>query len=405
MKKDYAHYISETARDLQPSGIRKFFDLAASMKDVISLGVGEPDFITPWNIREAAILSMEQGYTAYTANPGLLELRQEIANYLGTRFAVNYDPNNQIIVTVGASQAIDLAFRAILNQGDEVLIVEPAFVSYGPLVAIAGGTPVAISTSASNGFKLTPEQLEAAITEKTKAILFCSPNNPTGSTLNRKELMEIAAIVEKHDLIVVSDEIYAELTYDEETYTSFAAIEGMYERTILINGFSKGFAMTGWRLGMLAAPKEFIEVMLKIFQYTTMCAPTMLQYGAIEALKNTFHEVEAMKRSYRMRRNYVVQTLNKIGLDCHTPGGAFYVFPSIKASGLSSEEFAEELLMTEKVAIVPGNVFGESGEGYIRCSYAASMPQLQEALKRIQRFMESKGIYGEKQSEEIKLNQ
>ncbi|QIZ10694.1 aminotransferase [Priestia megaterium] len=404
MRKDYSHYISETARELQPSGIRKFFDLAAGMKDVISLGVGEPDFITPWNIREAAILSLEQGNTAYTANPGLLELRQEISNYLGTRFAVNYDPTNQIIVTVGASQAIDLAFRAILNQGDEVLIVEPAFVSYAPLVSIAGGTPIAISTSPANGFKLTPEQLEGAITEKTKAILFCSPNNPTGSTLNKEELKEIAAIVEKHDLIVISDEIYAELTY-EETYTSFATIEGMYERTILINGFSKGFAMTGWRLGMLAAPKEFVEVMLKIFQYTTMCAPTMLQHGAIEALRNTFHEVEAMKRSYRMRRNYVVHTLNKIGLDCHTPGGAFYVFPSIKATGLSSEQFAEELLMKEKVAVVPGNVFGESGEGYIRCSYAASMPQLQEALKRIQRFIESKGINGEKRTEEIKLNQ
>jgi aminotransferase len=405
MKKDVASYFSKTAKELQPSGIRKFFDLAATMKDVISLGVGEPDFITPWNIREAAILSLEQGFTSYTANAGLFELRQEIAKYLDARFAVCYAPENQIIVTVGASQAIDLAFRAILNEGDEVLIVEPAFVSYGPLVAIAGGTPIAISTTAANGFKLTPEQVEAAITDKTKAILLCSPNNPTGSTLNKKELLELAKIIEKHDLIVVSDEIYSELTYDE-TYTSFAAIEGMYERTILINGFSKGFAMTGWRLGMLAAPKEFVEVMLKIFQYTTMCAPHMLQHGAIEALRNTFHEVESMKRSYRMRRNYMVQTLNKIGLSCHTPGGAFYVFPSIKATGLTSEQFAEQLLISENVAVVPGSVFGESGEGYIRCSYAASMPLLQEALKRMQRFIESKGVTSASgnHSEEMKVN-
>ncbi|WP_312469713.1 aminotransferase [Neobacillus sp.] len=391
MKNDYAHYISQTAKELQPSGIRKFFDLAAGMKDVISLGVGEPDFITPWNIREAAILSMEQGFTSYTANAGLLELREEISIYLKTRFNVEYDAKNQIIVTVGASQAIDLAFRAILNQGDEVLIVEPAFVSYAPLVSLAGGKPIAVSTSAANGFKVTPEQIEQAITEKTKAILLCFPNNPTGTSLNETELIEIAKMINKHDLLVVSDEIYAELTYDE-TFTSFASIDGMYERTILINGFSKGFAMTGWRLGMLAAPKELVEVMLKIFQYTTMCAPTMLQYGAIEALRNTFHEVESMQKSYRRRRNYVVQTLNNIGLDCHTPGGAFYVFPSIRATGLTSEQFAEELLMKEKVAVVPGNVFGESGEGYIRCSYASSMPQLQEALKRMQRFIEAKGV-------------
>ncbi|CAH2714141.1 putative N-acetyl-LL-diaminopimelate aminotransferase [Neobacillus rhizosphaerae] len=391
MKNDYAHYISQTAKVLQPSGIRKFFDLAAGMKDVISLGVGEPDFITPWNIREAAILSMEQGFTSYTANAGLLELREEISIYLRTRFSVEYDAKNQIIVTVGASQAIDLAFRAILNQGDEVLIVEPAFVSYAPLVSLAGGKPIAVSTSAENGFKVTPEQIEQAITEKTKAILLCFPNNPTGTSLNETELIEIAKMINKHDLLVVSDEIYAELTYDE-TFTSFASIDGMYERTILINGFSKGFAMTGWRLGMLAAPKELVEVMLKIFQYTTMCAPTMLQYGAIEALRNTFHEVESMQKSYRRRRNYVVQTLNNIGLDCHTPGGAFYVFPSIRATRLTSEQFAEELLMKEKVAVVPGNVFGESGEGYIRCSYASSMPQLQEALKRMQRFIEAKGV-------------
>jgi aminotransferase len=400
MKKDYASYISETANQIQPSGIRKFFDLAASIKDVISLGVGEPDFVTPWNIREATLLSIEQGFTSYTANAGLLELREEISAYLQRRFAVAYDPKNQIIVTVGASQAIDLAFRAILNQGDEVLIVEPAFVSYAPLVSIAGGKPIALSTSPENGFKVTPEQIKKAITEKTKAILLCSPNNPTGSTLNKAELVEIAKIIEEHDLLVVSDEIYAELTYDE-TFTSFAAIEGMYDRTILINGFSKGFAMTGWRLGLLAAPAELVQVMLKIHQYTVMCAPHMLQIGAIEALRNTDDEVENMKKSYLRRRNYMVQKLNQIGLDCHTPGGAFYVFPSIRATGLTSEQFAEELLIQEKVAVVPGNVFGESGEGYIRCSYATSMEQLQEALKRIQRFIETKGIYGEETSRKM----
>lgn len=389
MKNEYSSYFSQTAKEIQPSGIRKFFDLAASMEGVISLGVGEPDFVTPWNIREATIVSLEQGFTSYTANPGLLELRQEISNYLRNRFAVQYDPKNQVIVTVGASQAIDLAFRAILNQGEEVLIVEPAFVAYAPLVALAGGKPVPVSTSPENGFKVTPEQIESAITEKTKAILLCSPNNPTGSMLTREDLTALAKIIKKHDLIVVSDEIYAELSYDE-TFTSFAAIEGMYERTILINGFSKGFAMTGWRLGFLAAPVEFVEVMLKIYQYTTMCAPHMLQLGAIEALRNTYHEVEEMRKSYRRRRNFMVQALNEIGLDCYVPGGAFYVFPSIRSTGLSSEQFAEELLLAEKVAVVPGNVFGESGEGYVRCSYATSMTQLQEALKRMQRFVESR---------------
>jgi aminotransferase len=391
MKTDYAHYISKTAQEVQPSGIRKFFDLAASMEGVISLGVGEPDFITPWNIREAAILSLEQGFTSYTANPGLLELRQEISNYLESRFSVQYDAKNQIIVTIGASQAIDIAFRSILNPGDEVLIVEPAFVAYAPLVSLAGGKPIPVSTSPVNGFKVTPEQIENAITEKTKAILLCSPNNPTGTMLTKEDLVEIAKVIQKHDLLAVSDEIYAELTYDG-TFTSLAAIEGMYQRTILLNGFSKGFAMTGWRLGYVAAPKELIEVMLKIHQYTIMCAPHMMQHGAIEALRNSYHDVETMRRSYRRRRNYVVQTLNQMGLDCHTPGGAFYVFPSIRSTGLSSEQFAEELLMQEKVAVVPGNVFGESGEGYVRCSYATSMEKLQEALKRMQRFVESKKL-------------
>jgi aminotransferase len=402
MMKKHQHYLSEMVKELKPSGIRKFFDLAASIKGVISLGVGEPDFITPWSIREAAILSLEEGYTSYTANPGLLELRQEISSYLYRRFGVQYNPIDQVIVTVGASQAIDLTFRAILNPGDEVLIIEPAFVSYAPLVTLAGGKPIPVSTHPSNGFKLTPEQIENAITSRTKAILLCSPNNPTGTYLNKEELTNLAAVIEKHDLLVVSDEIYAELTYDED-YTSFASIEGMYERTILINGFSKGFAMTGWRLGFLAAPASFTEQMVKILQYTTMCAPHMLQHGAIEALRNTYHEVESMRRSYRRRRNYIVQSLNKIGLDCHNPGGAFYVFPSIKSTGMTSEQFAEELLLAEKVAVVPGSAFGESGEGFVRCSYATSLEQLQEAVKRIERFMNSLEVK-ENRAEELYSN-
>lgn len=383
---DYTKYMSETAKDLQPSGIRKFFDVAAQMDDVISLGVGEPDFVTPWNIRDQAIAALQDGYTAYTANAGLLELRQEIAHYLSRRFQVDYDPNDQIIVTVGASQSIDLAFRAILNPGDEVLIIEPCFVSYAPLVTLAGGVPVRIATYAEDEFKVTPKQLEEAITTRTKAIMICTPNNPTGTSLSRDELTAIAAVAKKHDLLVVSDEIYAELTYDGE-FTSLASIPGMQERTILINGFSKGFAMTGWRLGYTAAPKELTSLMVKIYQYTTMSAPTMLQKGAIEALKNSADQVEKMRQSYWRRRNFIVESLNSIGLNCHTPGGAFYVFPSIKETGLSSEEFAEKLLHEERVAVVPGNAFGDSGEGYIRCSYATSIEQLEKAMERIKRFL------------------
>ncbi|RAK18690.1 aminotransferase [Anoxybacillus vitaminiphilus] len=379
-------YLSETVVNLKPSGIRRFFDLAASMEGVISLGVGEPDFVTSWSVREACILSLEQGYTSYTANAGLLELREEIAAYLSRRFHVEYAPETEIIVTVGASQAIDLALRAIINPGDEVIVVEPSFVSYAPLVSLAGGVPVSVQTDGKQEFKLQPEQIEKAITSRTKAMILCSPNNPTGTVLNRRELEAIGAIVQKHDLIVISDEIYAELVYDEP-YTSFPAIPHMQERTILVNGFSKGFAMTGWRLGFVAAPKEFAQAILKIHQYAMMCAPTMAQYGAIEALKNGDNDVEEMKKSYRRRRNYFVQSLNEMGLSCHLPGGAFYAFPSIKATGLTSEQFAEQLLLEEKVAVVPGSVFGKSGEGYIRCSYASSLEQLQEAVKRMKRFL------------------
>lgn len=388
---DYTKVLANKAVQLQPSGIRKFFDVASKMENVISLGVGEPDFITPWAIRDTAIASLEDGYTSYTANPGLLELREEIANYLDREFQLSYHPENQIIVTIGASQALDTAFRALLNPGEEVLIIEPAFVSYASLITMAGGKPIAVNTSAENGFKVTVEEIERAITDKTKAILLCSPNNPTGAFLNDENLQAIAKVVIKHDLIVVSDEIYAELTYDDN-YVSIATLPGMYERTIVINGFSKAYAMTGWRLGYVCAPTPITEVMLKIHQYTTMCAPHMLQHGAIEALRNGNEQVEEMRKSYRRRRNYIVQALNDIGLHCHMPGGAFYVFPSVKDTGLTSEQFAEELLMKERVAVVPGNAFGASGEGYIRCSYATSMQQLQEAINRIGRFLQSIGV-------------
>ena len=380
------NYVSKLVQELKPSGIRKFFDLAANMEGVVSLGVGEPDFVTSWSVREAAISSLEQGYTSYTANAGLLELREEIANYMKKQFHVSYDPKDEIIVTVGASEGIDLAMRALLNPGEEVIVVEPCFVAYAPLVAMAGGTPVTVQALQENDFKIKAEQIEAAVTPKTKAVLICSPNNPTGTQLGKEDLEAIATVVKKHDLIVISDEIYAELAYDEE-YTSFAALDGLHERTILLNGFSKAFAMTGWRLGFVCAPKEISAAMLKIHQYALMCASTMAQYAGIEALRHGMQDVEEMRRSYRRRRNYIVKSFNEIGLDCHKPGGAFYAFPSIRKSGLSSQEFAEKLLMEEKVAVVPGDVFGESGEGHIRCSYASSMEQLQEAIRRIERFM------------------
>ncbi|WP_404329707.1 aminotransferase [Mesobacillus maritimus] len=382
-------YLSKTVNDLKPSGIRRFFDLASGMEGVVSLGVGEPDFVTPWTVREAAILSLEQGYTSYTANAGLLELRQEIAAYMAREFGVMYQPESEIIVTVGASQAIDIALRSILDPGDEVIVVEPCFVSYSPLVTLAGGTPIHVQAETEQEFKISPGKLESAITSKTKAIMICSPNNPTGTMLNKEELQQIAEIAERYDLLVLSDEIYAELVYDE-AYTSMAAISGMKERTILISGFSKGFAMTGWRLGFVCAPEEISAAMLKVHQYGMMCAPTMAQYAGLEAMKNGRDEVEEMRKSYRRRRNYMVSSFNELGLTCHSPGGAFYVFPSIQSTGLTSDQFAEQLLMEEKVAVVPGSVFGESGEGFIRCSYATSIEQLQEAIKRIRSFLEKR---------------
>lgn len=379
--------VARTVAAIPPSGIRKFFELAATMDDVVSLGVGEPDFVTPWNIREACISSLERGYTTYTANSGLPELRREISKYLSRQFEVEYDFNQEVVVTVGASEAIDLALRAIIDPGDEVLVVEPCYVSYDPVVRLAGGIPVAIRTTRETEFKLTAEQIREKVTPRTKAIIFCFPNNPTGSVMTREELSDIARVISEYDLLVLSDEIYAELTYSGKHY-SFAAIPGMIERTVVISGFSKAFAMTGWRVGYAAGPRDIIQAMVKIHQYTMLCASIMAQKAAVEALRKGLPEKDRMVESYRQRRNYIVKALSEIGLDCHQPGGAFYAFPSIAASGMTSDEFAEKLILEEKVAVVPGFVFGPSGEGHVRCSYATSLEQLQKAVERIGRFME-----------------
>ncbi|WP_040984355.1 aminotransferase [Oceanobacillus jeddahense] len=378
--------LSSRIQDIKPSGIRRFFDLASSMDNIISLGVGEPDFTTPWNIREASISSMERGFTAYSANAGVLELRQEITKYMERRFDVEYDPETEVLVTVGASEAIDIGCRAILDPGDEVIIVEPGFVSYAPLVSMAGGVPVSVGTKIEDDFKVSAEQIRAVLTEKTKALMISFPNNPTGAVMLKEDLQEIATLAEEHDLIVFSDEIYAELSYDHK-HVSFAALDGMKERTILISGFSKAFAMTGWRLGFVMAPPDLLAAMLKLHQYSLMCAPTMAQYGALEALKSGMDDVERMTQSYKQRRGFFVESFAEMGLACHMPGGAFYAFPSIKATGLTSEEFAEKLLYEEHVAVVPGDIFGAGGEGHIRCSYATSMENLQEATKRMNRFV------------------
>ncbi|MDQ0298430.1 aminotransferase [Salibacterium salarium] len=378
--------LSEAVQNIQPSGIRRFFDMASTMDNVISLGVGEPDFVTPWKVREASIDSMERGYTAYTANPGIIELREEISSYLSRQFSTPYDPENEIIVTVGASEAIDIAIRSTVNPGEEVVIIEPGFVSYAPIVSLAGGKPVSIGTKKENEFKVTKEELEAAITSNTKAIMLCFPNNPTGAVMTKEDLDPLVEIIEKNDLLVLSDEIYAELSYDQKHY-SFARLPGMKERTILISGFSKAFAMTGWRLGFVCAPADITAAMLKIHQYAMMCASTPAQYGALEALRSGQDDVERMVTSYKQRRNYMVKSFAEIGLSCHVPGGAFYAFPSIEETGMDSNAFAEGLLHEERVAVVPGNVFGEGGEGHIRCSYATSMESLETAIERIGRFI------------------
>ena len=379
-------FVKKTIAELPYSGIRKFFDLASGMKGVISLGVGEPDFVTPWHIREAGVYSLEKGYTNYTSNCGLEELRREISRYLYERFQLKYDYSREIIVTVGASEAIDIALRCVLEPGDEVIIPEPCFVSYKPCTIMAGGVPKIISTKEADHFKLMPGDLEKAVTPRSKVLLLSYPNNPTGAVMTAQELQAVAEVVEKHDLLVIADEIYSELTYDGE-HVSFASLPGMQERTVLVNGFSKSFAMTGWRIGYAAAPEEIAAAMLKIHQYTIMCAPIMGQMAAIEALKNGEGEIKRMAGQYDQRRHLIVNGLNQIGLSCFEPKGAFYAFPSIKSTGMSSQEFCAQLLKEEKVAVVPGDAFGQCGEGYIRCSYAASVEQITEALVRMEKFM------------------
>lgn len=379
-------YLSPLVQQIQPSGIRRFFDMAAGSKDIISLGVGEPDFKTPWHVREACVYSLERGFTGYTSNAGMPELREAIAEYLHGRFQVEYDPANQIIATVGGSEAIDLALRALISPGDEILIPEPCYISYSPITAIGGGVPVGIETTGENQFKLNAADLEAKITPRSKVLILCYPSNPTGATMTREDWAPIAKVVEKHDLIVISDEIYAELTYGGN-HVSFAGLPGMKDRTILVSGFSKAFAMTGWRMGYACGHPDLISAMLKIHQYTVMCAPSMGQVAALEALRNGMEEKDRMVDSYNQRRRFIVKGLREAGLECHEPQGAFYAFPSIQATGLTSDEFAQRLLREYKVAAVPGSVFGLGGEGYLRCSYATSLAQLTEALERIGAFV------------------
>jgi aminotransferase len=380
------HKLSNKVKVIPPSGIRKFFDIVTEMKDAVSLGVGEPDFDTPWHIREEGIYSLEKGKTFYTSNSGMLELREEICNYLKRRFKLEYDYKTETLVTVGGSEGIDLAFRALINPGDEVLIPEPSFVSYKPCAFLAGATPVPIPLKEENEFRLTKEEVEKYVTDKTKILVLPFPNNPTGAIMEKDDLIQIAEVVKKHDLIVLSDEIYAELTYGNE-HISIASIEGMRERTIIINGFSKAYSMTGWRMGYAVGPREVIEPMTKIHQYGIMCTPTTSQFAAIEAVKNGDSDVAEMKKAYNQRRRVMIDGFRGMGLDCFEPMGAFYLFPSIKKTGLTSEEFATKLLYDEKVAVVPGTAFGDSGEGFIRCSYAYSIDDLKIAIERISKFV------------------
>lgn len=378
--------VNSTVKNIPPSGIRRFFDIVAEMKDVISLGIGEPDFSTPEHIRQAAVDSINRGITSYTSNSGMLELRQEICKSVEHYWGLKYDPRNEVLVTVGASEAIDLALRTILEPGDEVLYQEPVFVSYAPTVTLAGGTPVAVTTYAEHHFKMQPDHLRSKITPKSKVLMLNYPNNPTGGVMDRETLLEIAKICEEHDLIVIADEIYAQLTYGGE-HVCFAALPGMRERTILLNGFSKAYAMTGWRLGYALGDEEIIKAMTKVHQYAIMCCPTAAQYAGIEALRTGEQAMLQMKESYNERRKVFVKGLNDIGLTCFEPRGAFYAFPSIAISGMDSLTFAETLLKEENVAVTPGNAFGACGEGFVRCSYASSMENLKETLVRMERFL------------------
>lgn len=383
---DYSKLLSEKVQNIKPSGIRKFFDILDEMKGVVSLTVGQPDFITPWHIREAAIESLEKGKTYYTSNSGLMELREEITKYLTRRFNVSYNPKNEVIVTIGGSEAIDLALRAIINPGDEVIIPTPSYVCYIPITEITGGIPVIITTKENDKFKLTPEDLKKAITPKTKLLILPYPNNPTGGIMTKEDYEAVADIIRDTGIMVISDEIYAELTYRENP-VSFASIAGMRERTIVVNGFSKTYAMTGWRLGYAAAPAEIIACMYKIHQYAIMCAPTQSQYAAIRALRDGDSDIEYMKAEYNRRRKYIVNGLRGIGIDCFEPEGAFYVFPNIKKFGMTSEVFCERLLFEEGVAIVPGTAFGDCGEGFARISYAYSVNHITAALEKTEKFI------------------
>ena len=382
--------LSDKVVQMKPSGIRKFFDLVQEMPDAISLGVGEPDFDTPWHIREEGIYSLEKGRTFYTSNAGLLELRKAIAHYMYRKYELTYNPAHEIVVTVGGSEGIDLALRAMLNPGDEVILPEPAFVSYLPCVKLADGVPVTIDLKEENHFKLKPEELLAAITDKTKILILSYPNNPTGAIMTREDLEPIAEIVKEKDLYVISDEIYAELTYGQD-HCSIASLPGMRDRTIIINGFSKSFAMTGWRMGFATGPELIMQQILKIHQFAIMCAPTNSQFAAVEALKNCDMEVEMMVEAYDQRRRFLLNAFKEMGLECFEPYGAFYVFPSIKKFGMTSEEFATRLLSEQKLAVVPGTAFGASGEGFVRISYAYSIENLKVGLERIQKFIESLG--------------
>ncbi|MCI1270007.1 MAG: aminotransferase class I/II-fold pyridoxal phosphate-dependent enzyme [Ruminococcus sp.] len=383
---DYDKVLSDKIKKIKPSGIRKFFDIAGTMENVISLGVGEPDFQTPWAVRKAAIQTLEKRRIIYSANKGLEQLRVEISKYLHKKHSIEYDSQGEIIVTVGGSEAIDISIRGVIDPGDEVLIVEPCFVCYAPLVQLAGGIPVSVPTKIENNFKLTVKDLSGKITDKTKLLILPFPNNPTGAIMTRKDLEPIAELLKDTNILILSDEIYSELTYGRK-HCSIIELDGMKERTILVNGFSKAFAMTGWRLGYVTAPSPIIDQIIKIHQYAIMCSPTVSQYAAIEALSSCEAEVQKMVDEYNIRRRFLVSELNRIGLECFKPEGAFYVFPSIKSTGLSSEEFCERLLFEENVAVVPGDAFGESGEGYIRISYAYSLKHLMEAVKRIETFV------------------
>ena len=385
---DYESALSSRVKGIAPSGIRKFFDLLENMDagDAISLGVGEPDFVTPWHIRDAGVYALEKGFTKYTSNAGLMQLRREIAGYMQRRFGLSYDPMKQMVVTVGGSEGIDIAVRAIVGQGDEVIVPVPSFVCYGPIVSLAGGVPVYVQTKAEDEFRLTAEALKAAITPRTKLLVLPFPNNPTGAILERADLQAIADVLKGTNIVVLSDEIYAELTYGGH-HVSIANIEGMYERTLLVNGFSKSYAMTGWRLGFVCGPQPLIRQMLKIHQYAIMCAPTTSQYAAVEAMRDGDGDIEMMRKDYDYRRRFLLDKLRGAGLECFEPRGAFYAFPSIRSTGLTSAEFCERFLLAEHVAAIPGTAFGEGGEGFVRMCYASSLANLSEAMDRLERFL------------------